>query len=134
MKVPVLLDVVVRSCPRFPDRSTNSRGDLRDRGRAVPELAPNQALVIEATPPGCDYWTFQLGNIWAEPLDYRFRRVHVNSQTTVLRAESHPEPRCRVVKLAELPDRARGAAPGQPAAGPRKHPKRVSSRASRRPF
>ncbi len=106
------------------------------------ELAPDQALVIEATPPRCDYWNFQLGNIWAESLDYRFRRVHVNSQTAALRddgsfrlvvahtdpgcanwmdtsghdhgtmcvrwvrAESHPEPRCRVVKLSELPDGA----------------------------
>ncbi len=78
----------------------------------------------------------------AESLDYRFRRVHVNSQTAALRddgssrlvvahtdpgcanwmdtsghdhgtmcvrwvrAESHPEPRCRVVKLSELPDGA----------------------------
>ena len=106
------------------------------------ELAPDQALVIEATPPRCDYWNFQLGNIWAESLDYRFRRVHVNSQTAALRddgsfrlvvahtdpgcanwmdtsghdhgtmcvrwvrAESHPEPRCRVVKLSGLPDGA----------------------------
>jgi len=43
------------------------------------ELGPDQALVIEATPPKCDYWNFQLGNIWAESLDYRFERVHINS-------------------------------------------------------
>ena len=35
--------------------------------------------MIEATPPRCDYWNFQLGNIWAESLDYQFRRVHINS-------------------------------------------------------
>jgi hypothetical protein len=92
------------------------------------------------TPPVCDYWNFQLGNIWAESLDYRFRRVHVNSGSAKLRddgsvrlvvahedssgpnrmdtaghehgtmcvrwvrAESHPEPKCRVVKAAELGD------------------------------
>ena len=103
------------------------------------ELARDEALIIEATPPRCDYWNFQLGNIWAESLDYRFRRVHVNSRTAKLRgdgsfqlvlaredpghpnwmdlaghdhgtmcvrwvrADSHPEPRCRCVKLAELP-------------------------------
>ncbi len=43
------------------------------------KLAPHEALVIEATPPKCDYWNFQLGNIWAESLDYRFERVHINS-------------------------------------------------------
>jgi hypothetical protein len=102
------------------------------------ELAPDEALVIEATPPRCDYWNFQLANIWAESLDYEFRRVHINSGQARLRedgsfqlvvahrdpghpnwidtaghdhgtmgvrwvrAEAHPEPMCRVVKLAEL--------------------------------
>lgn len=102
------------------------------------QLAPGEALVIEAQPPKCDYWNFQLGNVWAESLDYRTRKVHVNSHTAVtnddgsfqlvvaaedpghpnwldtaghdhgtmcvrwVRAESHPEPRCRVVKLEEL--------------------------------
>ena len=102
------------------------------------ELGPDEALVIEATPPRCDYWNFQLGNIWAESLDYGFRRVHLNSHTATLRddgsfelvvahedpghpnwldtaghdhgtmcvrwvrADQHPEPRCRVVKQAEL--------------------------------
>jgi hypothetical protein len=102
------------------------------------ELAPDEALLVEATPPNCDYWNFQLGNIWAESLDYRFRRVHLNSHTAELRgdgsfrlvvahenpgvpnwidtaghehgtmcvrwvrADTHPEPKCRVVKLAEL--------------------------------
>ena len=102
------------------------------------KLAPDEALVIECVPPKCDYWNFQLGNIWAESLDFRFRRVHINSgEATIrrdgsfrlvvahrdpgvddwidtaghdhgtmcvrwVRADSHPEPRCRVVKLSEL--------------------------------
>lgn len=105
------------------------------------ELAPDSALVIEMTPPRCHYWNLQLGNIWAESLDYQFRRTHVNSGQAVVeadgsvrivvahddpgrskwpnwldtaghhhgtmgvrwvRAASHPEPRCRVAKLAEL--------------------------------
>jgi len=102
------------------------------------ELGPDEALLVEATPPRCDYWNFQLGNVWAESLDYRFRPVHVNSRTAVMRedgsfrlvvahrdpglpnwidtaghahgtmcvrwvrADTHPMPRCRVVKLAEL--------------------------------
>jgi hypothetical protein len=102
------------------------------------ELGPEQALVVEAVPPRCDYWNFQLGNVWAESLDYRFERVHINSGQARLRedgsfelvvahqdpghpnwistaghahgtmcvrwvrADSHPEPRCRVVRLDEL--------------------------------
>jgi hypothetical protein len=102
------------------------------------QLGPEEALVIETTPPKCDYWNFQLGNVWAESLDYDTSKVHVNSGGVALnddgsfqlvvaaedpghpnwldtaghdhgtmcvrwvRAESHPEPRCRVVKLDEL--------------------------------
>ncbi len=51
------------------------------------ELAPDQALLIDAKPPECDYWNFQLGNIWAESLDYRFRRVHVNSHDAAMRSD-----------------------------------------------
>ena len=43
------------------------------------ELAPDEALVIEVTPPECHYWNLQLGNIWAESLDYHFHQTHVNS-------------------------------------------------------
>ncbi len=102
------------------------------------QLAEDEALVIDLVPPRCDYWNFQLGNIWAESLEYRFRRTHVNSGEAVsaadgsvrlvvsaanpgtdnwmdtaghergtmcvrwVRADAHPEPVCRVVKLAEL--------------------------------
>ena len=43
------------------------------------QLADDEALTITLTPPECDYWNFQLGNIWAESLDYRFRPVYTNS-------------------------------------------------------
>jgi hypothetical protein len=101
-------------------------------------LGPGEALVIEAKPPKCDYWNFQLGNIWAESLDFVNRNVHTNNHTATynddgswtivvahedpgkpnwmdtaghdhgimgvrwVRADSLPEPKCRVVKLSEL--------------------------------
>ena len=66
------------------------------------ELAPDEALVVEATPPRCDYWNFQLGNIWAESLDYQFRRVHINSG------------QARAAAGRLVPARGRRARPGPP--------------------
>ncbi|NRB41865.1 MAG: DUF1214 domain-containing protein [Pseudomonadales bacterium] len=45
------------------------------------DIGDDEALVIELTPPPCDFWNFQLGNYWLESLDYRYFPVHINKLT-----------------------------------------------------
>lgn len=61
------------------------------------ELADDQALVVEAMPPPCQYWNFQLNNVWMESLDYRYLPISTNKHTTTYR----PDGSFRIVVAAE---------------------------------
>jgi hypothetical protein len=51
------------------------------------ELAPDEAVIIEVTPPACHYWQFQVGNRWFESLDYTYRQTSLNGHQAVLDAD-----------------------------------------------
>jgi hypothetical protein len=67
--------------PRFdPDVSLAAGGDPNIAYyHSHWRLKPDEALVIEATPPQCELWNFQLNNYWMESLDYRHFTIHTNS-------------------------------------------------------
>jgi hypothetical protein len=48
------------------------------------ELQPDEAWVIEVTPPECSYWNFQVDNWWMESLDYRYLPVVINKHSARL--------------------------------------------------
>jgi hypothetical protein len=49
-------------------------------------FGPDEALVVEVTPPPCAYWNIQLANVWAECLDAR-RPVWRNNVSSTLEAD-----------------------------------------------
>jgi hypothetical protein len=63
------------------------------------ELGPDEALVVEVTPPECDYWNFQVNNHWMESLDYRYHPIAVNHHG----ARRRPDGSVRLILSARNP-------------------------------
>jgi hypothetical protein len=68
------------NCIRFSRALYLSNGGVPDRhhGFGTWRKAADEALVLRFTPPECDYWIFQLCNLWQENLDnYEEGQGHV---------------------------------------------------------
>jgi hypothetical protein len=63
------------------------------------ELAEDEALVVEARPPRCDYWMFVLSNHWLETLDYTRHRIMLNNHS----AKLEPDGSLKLVVAARDP-------------------------------
>ncbi|MGB5813325.1 MAG: hypothetical protein WBG86_22505 [Polyangiales bacterium] len=85
--------------PRFDQEKSNQAGGVADIAyyHSYWRLAADEALVIEAMPPQCEHWNFQLNNYWMESLDYRYYPVHLNKHT----AKYRPDGSVQVVVAAQ---------------------------------
>lgn len=63
-------------------------------------LAPDEILVIDALPPECEHWNFQLNNHWMESLDYRYHTIHINKHS----AQYNPDGSVRIIVAHTNPD------------------------------
>ena len=93
----------VNQLPRFPHEKAFAAGGDPNIAyyHSAWRLAPDEALVIEVTPPECDYWNFQLANYWLESLDWRYDRIPLNQGTAHYRSDgsvrvvvAHEDPGC----------------------------------------
>ncbi len=87
--------------PRFDQERSNQAGGDPNIAyfHSYWQLAPDEALVIDVTPPACEHWNFQLNNYWMESLDYRYFKIHVNKHTAV----ANPDGSVRIVVAHEDP-------------------------------
>jgi len=53
------------------------------------DLGPEESLLVDVVPPECAYWNIELCNHWAESLDYRYHRVHINKHDAVVAPDGH---------------------------------------------
>ena len=79
----------VNQLPLFDqEKSNKAGGDPNIRYyHSYWSLGPDEALVIEATPPKCEAWNFQLNNHWMESLDYRYYNIHINGYLATYRPD-----------------------------------------------
>jgi hypothetical protein len=59
----------------------------QDYGFGWFKLEPEEALVVEFTPPKCHYWSFQIYNWWGESFDYTYRQSSLNGHQARLDAD-----------------------------------------------
>lgn len=71
-------------CPPNPPNSAYGATPDNVYGSGYFELAPDDAAIIEFTPPPCHYWNIQVGNHWFESLDYTYRQTSLNGHQAVL--------------------------------------------------
>ena len=97
--------------PSWP-RPTSSRTRRSSGTRRYFDLADDEALVVEVTPPECEYWMIALHNHWMETLDYVHHQATLNCHSAQLEPDGS-------VRFVDRPPRSRASPTGStpPATG-----------------
>jgi hypothetical protein len=53
----------------------------------VYQLAADEAIIIEWTPPDSDYWSAQVGDVWSRPLDFVNHQTDINMVRAAIDAD-----------------------------------------------
>jgi hypothetical protein len=63
-----------------PNLQSSNYGGTPDNvyGSGYFELGPDEAAIVEFTPPPCHYWNLQIGSYWFESLDFIYRTGSFN--------------------------------------------------------
>ena len=89
------------------------------------DLAEDEALVVEVTPPACEYWMIALHNHWMETLDYVHHQATLNCHSATARGR-------RQRPVRDRPPRSRGAELARHRRPPARHGRRAVGRPRRR--
>ncbi|WP_419919850.1 DUF1214 domain-containing protein [Candidatus Poriferisocius sp.] len=80
----------INSFAHVPEHKVSESGlggsDQQSYGQCWYEVAQDQALLLEVTPPNCRYWNIQVGDTWFQSLDY------VNLPTTLNDSQARLDP------------------------------------------
>lgn len=86
-------DAMVRNCLNAPPNSSpfldpgeSEWGGLRglSYGLGNYHCRPDEAVILEVTPPRCHYWSFQLATVYWESMDWWRRQTSINGHAAVL--------------------------------------------------
>ncbi len=74
---------VLRTQPAVSSSYAGDGGHIAYGGGTF-EIAPDEALILEVTPPECHFWNIHLGDYWGQSLDYTYRQTSLNGHQAVL--------------------------------------------------
>ncbi|MGO4204096.1 DUF1214 domain-containing protein [Rhodococcus sp. TAF43] len=74
---------VLRTQPPVSSTYARDGGHIAYGGGSF-EIGPDEALILEVTPPDCHFWNIHVGDYWGQSLGYTYRQTSLNGHQAVL--------------------------------------------------